>query len=158
MDRNEIWTLHTGEQPYEPSLAAVRLAAALSERLAPVVPAPFRVEAEGGWLTLYHGAGIDGSTPVGWVLDQEIDPADPDAAEWSFAHRARLVADNALSSVQDAVAEATAEQWPALPGGGMALPGTREDGASVYLWYGPDERAPVLWFLPIPLASLQGAG
>lgn len=156
MDRDELWTLHTGE-PYDPSPAAVRLAAALAERLAPVVPAPFRVEAEGGWLTLYHGTALDGSTPVGWVLDQEIDPADPDAAEWSFAHRARLVTDNALSSVQDAVSETTAEQWPALPGGGMALPGTRQDGASVHLWYGPDERSPVLSFSPISLASLQEA-
>lgn len=145
-------------QPYPPSAASVRLAAALAERLGPVLPAPFRVRAEGGWVALYRGGEWDGSSGVALVLDHVIDPDRPDyppgEQDWPLAARAASVADGVLSSVQDAVTEATTEPWPALPGGGMALPGARTDGERVYLWYGPDEGAPVLAFAPIVLADL----
>jgi hypothetical protein len=60
-----------------------------------------------------------------------------------------------LSSLQDAVAEATAEPWPRQAGGDLALPGARVDGEWLHLWFGPDEQAPVLGVAPIHLAALR---
>jgi hypothetical protein len=162
MERSEPHFGAFEEDANPPSRAAVRLAAALAERLAAVVPAPFRVGAEGGWVVLHRGDVWDGSSDVAGGLDQEVDPThpyhEPRDEDWSLADRAAMVAEGVLSSVQDAVSEATAEPWPALPGRRMAMPGTRTDGASVYLWYGPDEDAAVLAFAPIRLAALLAPG
>jgi hypothetical protein len=160
MERSET-PYPADRQAPDPSPPAIRLAAALAERLDAVVPRPFRVRAEGGWVSLYRGSAWDGSSDVAGVLDQEADPEAPAGERGSFAWFAAMVAENVLSSVQDGVAEGTAEQWPALPQGGMALPGTRTDGQRVYLWYGADyERqvGAVLSFPPIPLAELAGSG
>jgi hypothetical protein len=146
-------------EPHEPdpSPAAVRLAAALAERLDVIVPRPFRVRAERAWLSLYYGATPYSSTGVAAVLDQPIDP-DEDDERWSFQGLAAGIAWNALSSVQDGVAETTTEPWPRLPGGGMALPGTRTDGERVFLWYGPDLKSETGAVLSLPSISLRDLG
>lgn len=163
MDQDAIHLrLRAGMHPVPPSRAAVRLAAALAERLAPVLPPPFRVHAEDGWVALYRGAERDGSSGVTAMLDHVADPEHPDHKpgddDWPLAARAETVARGVLSSVQDAVAEATAEPWPVLPGGGMALPEARTDGERLYLWYGPDEAAPALSFPPIELGEVLAPG
>lgn len=146
--------------PPDPSPAALGLAAALAERLDVVVPPPFRVRAEGAWVSLYEGDRWDGSSDVASVLDQEIDPDAAEGAHGSFAWMAAMVAECVLSRVQDGVAEATTEQWPRLPHGGMAFSGSSTDGDEVSLWYGPTyDRAAgaVVVFPPIDLKALRGA-
>jgi hypothetical protein len=158
MDRSDDPFPFERHQP-EPSPAAVRLAAALAERLDAVVPRPLRVQAEGGWVSVYHGVTARSSTGVAPVLDQDAGPVEEDDERWSFEAVAAGVAWNALSSVQDEVAETTTEPWPRLPRGGMAMPGTCTDGEQIFLWYGPahgSEEGAVLSLPPIPLAELGG--
>ncbi|HEY0778994.1 MAG TPA: hypothetical protein VGD56_13570, partial [Gemmatirosa sp.] len=92
----------------DPSPAAVRLAATLAARLDAVVPRPFRVRAEGGWVAVYRGDEWDGSSDVAGVLDHVVDPAhpyyQPGDEDRPWAERAAGVAEGVLSSVQDAVA------------------------------------------------------
>lgn len=132
---------------------AARLASALVARLAPVLPAPFRVCAEGEGVASYEGTEPWGTTfvdTVNWPVD------DP---EWPFAERVTSAVGAVLSSVQDEVSRAFRQQWPAQPdGGGMAMPATRADDARVYLWYGPSEAAPVIAFAPIEFAELIPEG
>lgn len=132
---------------------ATRLAAALVARLGPVLPAPFRVSAEGEGVASFEGAEWWGTSfvdTVNWPAD------DPD---WPFAERVASSARTVLDSVQDEVSRAFRIQWPALAaGGGMAMPGTRADSVRVYLWYGPSEAAPVIAFTPIELAELIADG
>ena len=140
-----------------PSLAARRLAALLAQRLDAVVPRPFRVHADAGTVTLYEGAAFDSCNYLATLLDWELDPHAAAGERGSFAWRAAAVSEGVLSSVQDGVSEGTADAWPPLASGGMALPGTRTDGASVFLWYGPHydrEDDAVLSFEPIELAEL----
>jgi len=159
MERNDA-AFPPADRAPEPSAAAVRLATALAERLDAVVPRPFRVRAEGAWVAFYHGEAWDGSSDVAGVLDQPIDPDETDE-RWTFPGLAAGVAWNALSGAQDGVAETTTEPWPRLPGGGMAMPGTRTDGERVFLWYGPSherEDGAVLSLRPIVLAELREHG
>lgn len=141
----------SGQDVAAPSPTAVRLAAALAERFGAVVPAQFRVSAEGGWVSRFVGAQWDGSSDVAGVLDGE-----PEASP--FVDRVVSAGYHVLSSVQDMIAEATTEPWPRLPQGGMANPGTRADAGLVYLWYGPNsehEEGAVLSLPPITLAALE---
>lgn len=140
-----------------PSLAALRLATLLAQRLDAVVPRPFRIQADAGMVSLYEGAAFDSSSDVTGVLDQELDPDAAIGERGSFAWQAAGVAWNALSSVQDGVSEGTTDAWPSLPGGNLALPGTRTDGVSIFMWYGPDHDKEIdaaLSFAPIVLAEL----
>jgi hypothetical protein len=148
---------HANQEQPAPSPAAIRFAELLAERLDAVVPSRFRVAANGAWVSLYDGETWDCSIGVASLLDQAIDPDVPAAARESFASYAETVAQSVLSNVQDAISEATTDPWPALPDGGMALPGTRTDGERVFLWYGPDWRQEVdavLSFPPIVLKEL----
>lgn len=140
-----------------PSLASRRLAEFLTERLDAVVPRPFRVEADAGDVSLYQGAARDTTIHLASVLDQEPDPEGAAGERGSFAGNAAAVAWSVLSLVQDAVSEATTNPWPPLPSGGMAMPGTRTDGARLFLWYGPHhdmEADAVLSLAPIALDEL----
>src|SRR5689334_10980549 len=119
-----------GIQKAVPSPAAVRLAAALAERLDAVIPPPFRVQAEDGYVSGYEGDRWDSSSDVAGVLDW--DPAAAREAGWDpadapFATRVVSIAENVLNSFQDMIVEATTEPWPRLPTGGMAIPGSRAD-------------------------------
>jgi hypothetical protein len=149
-----------GRHEPSPSPAAVRLAAALAERLDTVVPRPLRVRAEGGWVTVFAGDTPYSGSGVAAVLDQpaDLDDLDERRSSWEIV---ASVAWNVLSGVQDAVAETTTEPWPRLPGGGMATPGARADGDRVLLWYGPDhvsEVGAVLELPPIPLRAVDELG
>ena len=132
---------------------AARLAAALVARLAPVLPAPFYVRAEGEGVASYEGTESWGTTGVDTVNGPADDP------DWPFAARVESAVESVLSSVQDEVSRACRKQWPARPDGArMAMPGTRTDDARVYLWYGASEAAPVLAFAPIEFAELMPDG
>lgn len=156
----QLWRL-MGEDVAAPSPSAVRLAAALAERLAAVIPAPFRVQAEGGWVSGYEDDRWDCSSDVAGVLDQDLSATREDGwepEEWPFVDRVVSISYNVLSSVQDMIAETTTEPWPRLPGGGMANPGSRADATRLYLWYGPDEKSEegaVLLLTPVDLAALE---
>jgi len=144
-----------------PSPTAVRLAAALAECLDAVIPRPFRVQAEGGYISGYEGDRWDSSSDVAGVLDWNPSPARETGwhpADPPFVERVVSIADGVLNSVQDMIAEATTEPWPRLSGGGMAIPGSRADSERVFMWYGPDsqsEDGAVILLPPIELSVLE---
>ena len=152
-----------GEDIAIPSVAGVRLATALAERIGAVVPAPFRVHAEGGWVSRFEGARWDGSTDVAGILDGH--PSAAYLPGWlpegsPFVDRVVSISYSVLNDVQDMIAEMTAEPWPRLSQSGMANPGTRVAGDFVYLWYGPDkehEEGAAIVLPPIALSALAGA-
>jgi hypothetical protein len=157
MDQSTDSNLREERPRPDPTPAALRLAVALAERLDAVVPRPFRVRADDGWVSRYHGDAWEGSSDVASVLDQPIDQGVRPGERGSFAWFAAISAEGVLSSVQDHVSEATTEPWPLLPVGAMARSGTRTDGERVYLWYGPDwerETGAVGSFEPISLDRL----
>lgn len=127
-------------------LSAARLAAALATRLDTVAPSPFRVRAAGTDLCVDHPTGWGTTMPLDWIEDE--------AEDRSAAELAELVAWNALSSLQDAVAESSKEPWPELAPRVLALPGTRRDASHVYLWYGPSKHTAVVALEPISLAEV----
>jgi hypothetical protein len=140
-----------------PSWAALRLAALLAQRLDEVVPRPFRVRPADGMVALYEGGTWDSSTEVADILDRDIDPVAAAGERGSFAWNAAGAAWNVLSHVQDGVSEGTTNPWPPLASGEMAMPGTRTDGARVFLWYGPHHERDVdavLSLAPIALDEL----
>jgi hypothetical protein len=148
-----------GFERQPPSLAARRLAELLALRLDAVVPRPFRVQADAGTVALHEGAAFDSSNYLATLLDWALDPNAAAGERGSFAWRVAAVSEGVLSSVQDGISEGTSDPWPPLASGGMAMPGTRTDGASVFLWYGPHydrEVDAVLSFAPIALAELLG--
>lgn len=137
----------------------MRLAMALADRLNAVAPDPFRVRAEGGWVSLYRGTEWDGSTGVAAILDADSGPKGLTEEGQDFAETVRNASYAVLSSVQDGVSEATTEPWPRLPSGNLALPGARTDEEWVYLWYGADtgsEEGAVMAFAPLRLDALRG--
>lgn len=149
--RSRTWSF--GPTPH-PSAAACHLAAALAERLRTILPPPCQVDADGALLNLYRGPEWDSSADLAAVLDQESAAA----AVWSFVDRVATICESALSSAQDLVAEVTAEPWPRLPFGGMAIPFTRSDRDAVHLWYGSDssrEEDAVIRLPPIALSELR---
>lgn len=132
----------------EPSPIEIRLAEALAERLDAVVPSGCRVRAYSGLVNLYRGSEYWGGNVVVGVLDQR------DAA---FGKSIARAASGILSGIQDGVAHATKEPWPRLPQGGMALPGARDAGDQVVLWYGRDhdsEVNAVISLVPIQMSEL----
>ena len=153
-----------------PPSAAVWLAGVLAERLNTVAPPPFRLQADGAWLSYYNGAQYDGSTDLAGLLAQYFSGT----FDWIHRPKAAPLFDggpgeqdgslpivrvvgfcrNVLSSLQDRVAEETRDPWPRLPSGQMALPGARAEAGRVYLWYGPDDESDtdaVLLLAPIEL-------
>ncbi len=157
MELSESSNYDASDERTPPSVAALRLATLLAQRLDAVVPRPFRVRAEAGMVANYEGEEWDGSTDVAFVLDQEIDQ-DAVPGEWgSYAWAAATAASSALNSVQDLISEGTKLEWPRLPGGGMAAWGARSDGARIFMWYGPHfdrEGGAVISFAPISLDEL----
>lgn len=151
-----------GDVDSPPSSAALKLAAMLAERLEAVMPPPFHVRAEGGWVSHFNDEQWDGSSEVAGVLDHGRSGTNEDLGE---QHEPRPMEDqvasicwNVLSAAQDMVAETTHDPWPRLLQGGMANPGTRVEAGRVYLWYGPDddsEATAVLSLVPIELVALE---
>lgn len=125
-----------------------KVAAALAERLNAVVPRPLIVRAEGSSVNVYNGSRLEGGTPASEIVD------DDDGR--SFAERLHVVSSAVVNRVQDIVAEASAQQWPVLRTGRMALPHTHTDGERVYIWFG-ERSDPVLEVPPISVSDLQRA-
>ena len=127
--------------------SARKLAVALAGRLDAVVPSRLRVRADGTSVNVYDGGEVWHGSAASEILE--------DDADRTVAERAASATSAVISGVQDAVAKALREQWPALPTGGMALPHTRTDGENVYLWYGRDEDHPFLVLAPIVIADVE---
>ena len=138
-------------------LSADRFAAALASRLNAVVPTPVRVFVEGA----VSASGRDPDITVRvaheselWsgqvVSDRDLEPDDDESLLDVATGRAVTV----LSGVQDSVCRILREPWPALPGGGMAMPDARTDQQRVYLWYGPAEGQAALTLRPIELTEV----
>lgn len=111
------------------STFATYLAAALSERLAAVVPAGFQVSALHGALTISASADNSWATSqLGAIVDQPGDRS----------RNAALAAQSALNAVQDFVTETLAEPWPDIGRRNEPWPQSHaciEDG-KLLLWYG----------------------
>ncbi len=144
-------------------LSAARLSAALARRLAPVVPPPFRVRADGADVTVEHPAGWGFTSGVGSIMDAaaspEYDHSWAETGPWdepTDGERAETAVRAVLNSLQDAVSEATGEPWPEAAPRRMAEYGARHDARALYFWYG-SENAPVVAFAPMALADLTAA-
>lgn len=120
-----------------------QFANALVAVLSPILPAGFAVRAAGDVVHIDAPDGLGSSTSLAY-----LDPDDADAQDYADA------AWNVLSMVQDVVSETVADPWPAAAGSGsdLAEPGTRVEGVSVALYFGPDE-APVTVLGSIPLEA-----
>ena len=121
-----------------------RLAAALVERLALVLPQGFSISSEGHDLTLDTPDGLGTSAWAGAVDENPTDLALYPKAAWVV-----------LSSIQDGVTLTLRECWPLSIVGGehkMAMPGAKVVEKTLELWYG-NEEAPVIRFPPIKLSE-----
>jgi len=155
MERSAFPDFDAERGPASP--AARRLATLVAQRLDAVVPRPFRVEAEGGVVSLHEGATWDTSIHVASLVDQDVDRDAAPGERGSFAWNAASAAESVLNNVQDGVAEGTKDPWPRLADGTMAMWGTRTDGTRIWMWYGPysdRETDAVLSFEPISIEEL----
>jgi hypothetical protein len=119
-----------------------RIAAALAERLDPVVPPPLRVVARAEFVDVLQGDDYwDGSSAS--VIVEDLD-------DRTDLERAETVANAVLSGVQDAVAHAIHLPWPRAAEANMALPFTRVAESSIELGFG-DSDAPTLRLAPLRL-------
>jgi hypothetical protein len=121
-----------------------RLARALAEQLAHVLPEGFSISSEGHSLYLAAPDGFGNSAWAGAVDEDPTDLALYPGAVW-----------NVLSSVQDGVSLTLREFWPLVEVDEqhqMAMPGARVVGDSVVFWYG-SEDAPAIRFRPIKLTD-----
>ncbi len=127
-----------------------RLAAAVASRLAAVAPVPLTVRAEGEVVSVYgtteSSKSLGGSAAA--TIVEELD-------DRTIAEKIEAAVHAMLSGVQDVVTEVSRQPWPRAERGGMALPNVRSDGTRVHLWYGDDERAPVIRFPPIAIAEVE---
>jgi hypothetical protein len=139
------------------SPAALQFAARLAQRLDSVVPRPFQVLEQAGWILLYKGATFDTAIDVAGWIDEELGTLAGEDERTTLAERARSVATGVLDSFQDGVSEGTREPWPRLSTGAMAAPQSRVKAGLLYVWYGPngeDEAHSVLSLSPISIAEL----
>lgn len=119
-----------------------QFAAALVERLAPLLPAGFSARAEEGGVYIDAPDGLGSATSVADLLDRDdLEPQDYADVAWAV-----------LSMAQDVVSETITEPWPAAMGGttDLAEPGTRVEGLAVHLYFGAEEQ-PVLILPPVQL-------
>jgi hypothetical protein len=71
------------------------------------------------------------------------------------AERLGWPVDSVLSMVQDNISENLRIPWPSIDGRHMAPPGVRVDTEFIHLWYGEDERTPVISMPAIRIADLM---
>jgi hypothetical protein len=64
MELSGLSKYNDDDERMRPSLAALRLATLLAQRLDAIVPRPFRVQAEAGMVSCYAGEEWDSSTDV----------------------------------------------------------------------------------------------
>jgi hypothetical protein len=122
------------------------LARIIATRLDSVVPAPFRLNAQGGRIEIYVGENLDSSPSLEMIVDDQ---------SRELAERLETAVSSVLSQVQDAISEHLRTPWPSVDGRHMALPGVRVDAELIHLWYG-DERAPVLRISAVKIADIIG--
>jgi hypothetical protein len=115
---------------------------ALVERLAPILPAGFAAHADSGAVQIDAPDGFGSATHIAELLDRD------DLLAEDYATAAWTV----LSMAQDVVSETTTDPWPSAlgPGGDLAEPGTKVDGAQIHLWFGAEDQ-PVLTLPPIEI-------
>ena len=119
-----------------------RLASALAERLAQVLPEGFSISSEGQWLWL--------DTPDGFGSSAWAGAVDENPTEVTLYSGA---AETVLSSVQDGVTVTLRAPWPLVMVGGkhqMAMPGAKVVDGVLEMWYG-NEETPVIRLEPIEL-------
>jgi hypothetical protein len=134
---------------------ADKLAVALAERLAAIVPDGFDVRAMDGtlWYSFYadrfpgHYRGGGSGTSVVATFD--------DYEEESPSDRIVYIAKRALDDLQDVIDESSHEPWPGTVR--PPSPHAQIRGDMLHLWYGSPEITdePVLACEPIPLTSLR---
>jgi len=125
-----------------------QFARVLVERLAPILPAGFAAHADAGAVHIDAPDGFGSATHIAELLDRD------DLLAEDYASAAWTV----LSMAQDVVSESTTDPWPAAlgPGGDLAEPGTKVDGAHIHLWFGAEDQ-PVLALSPIDLGQEPGS-
>ncbi|GAC1481752.1 MAG: hypothetical protein NVS1B4_26830 [Gemmatimonadaceae bacterium] len=127
-----------------------KVATAVASRLALVVPTSRGVRAEGDVVSVYSQRvptiTLCGSAAAIIAEDNDERPVD---------ERIEVAVAAILNSVQDCVTRELGEPWPKQMRGGMALPDTRRDGRRIHLWFGDDERTPVIALPPIEIAELE---
>lgn len=125
-----------------------KLATALASRLNRILPSPWRVSARAGSIDVYLGDTPEFTALSLGTIEDDNDP------EWSLLERAEAAVHGVLNSVQDSVSEYLREPWPSTHGHTMAMPEVRADAEFVRLWFGDDEKAPVVGIPPIPFAEI----
>ena len=114
-----------------------------------VVPAPFRLSADGGLVRVYIGDELDTTLTSLDVLDEKHD------GDLEAANELRFAVWSVLNTVQDSISEYTATPWPSVDGQIMALPGVRIDADFIHLWYGEHEGVPVIRIPPIRTSEIS---
>jgi hypothetical protein len=123
------------------SASSWRIAAALAQRLDPVVPPPLRVVARAEFVDVLHGDDYWDGSSTSFIEDLD---------DQTMLRRSETVAESVLSGVQDAVAHALCLPWPRGSVGEMALPFAQIAEASIDLGFG-DPAAPALRLAPLKL-------
>ena|SRR5438093_4593211 len=123
---------------------ARRLATAVVSRVADLVPEGILVLLDNTGIALATGHEITAGTDFEPLLDQDGD----------IRELAEMALGNALSDIQDFVAEELTTPWPAASGATqLPLPGVHIGPTEVRMWFG-DETSPVLALQPIPLEEI----
>jgi hypothetical protein len=121
----------------DPQVDYAALAAALVERLAPLMPQTLEISAVGSTVHL-------------WQTDRSSGMY----ADLSKPSRRPLcdTLENVVDQLQDQVAEDLTEPWPAMAPDPMPMPFVRIDGDALLVGFG-DPSDPVLALPPIPLTD-----
>ena len=132
----------SGYDDYDGPINIEALVAALSRRLAAVVPDPADAEPYLGY--------VYGTDVAGWVAGSDAEP--PEVLIPSIAARV-------METTSEHLADETAEPWPARGGqfpGGFAPIGAEIADGVMRMWWG-EAGAPILELEPLPLAEVLRA-
>jgi hypothetical protein len=133
----------------DPVVSYVKLAGALVERLAPLMPPQIELSAVRSTIRLRE---VDTSTPPGMYADLSHYMKLTDQSDVELGS----MLENILDQLQDEVAETLTEPWPATAPDPMPAVFVRVAGEGLVIGFGePDE--PVLALRPIPLNDMTKA-
>lgn len=128
------------------SISSHRLARALAERIAEILPPPLTVRVSGSRIDVHADGVCQGGSAAVVIVEADDDRTPTERLE--TAGRA------VLSGIQDCVSEYLTLPWPIDAEGRMAMPGARVDAERVHLWFGGSEAAAVITLRPIGLDEL----